>query len=88
MIGSRKEALRKYVGMDVQISIDWDPGITTIRGEYIQGDQPGFYLFFCPVECYKKPGQQQLPPISTIVNSMEFTFTFSKIFCKRRFSSS
>jgi hypothetical protein len=32
---------RKYTGADAQISIDWAPGITTLRGEYIQGDQPG-----------------------------------------------
>jgi hypothetical protein len=34
------ETLRKYIGADGQVSIDWAPGITTIRAEYIQGDQP------------------------------------------------
>lgn len=32
---------RKYVGGDAQVSIEWAGGMTTIRGEYIQGDQPG-----------------------------------------------
>jgi hypothetical protein len=41
-IGSRKAAERTYVGADAQFSIDWVPGITTIRAEYIQGSQPGF----------------------------------------------
>src|SRR6185436_5700148 len=35
------EEKRKYFGGDVQFSIDWIIGITTLRGEYIQGDQPG-----------------------------------------------
>ncbi|HNU32952.1 MAG TPA: hypothetical protein PKN75_05110 [Bacteroidia bacterium] len=41
-IATRKAAKRKYVGADVQLSVDWIGGLTTIRGEYIQGDQPGF----------------------------------------------
>ena len=32
---------RKYIGADAQFSIEWLPGMTTLRGEYIQGDQPG-----------------------------------------------
>jgi hypothetical protein len=35
-----RELKRKYVGGDAQVSIDWIIGITTIRAEYIQGDQP------------------------------------------------
>lgn len=35
-----KELQRIYIGGDAQISIDWIAGITTIRAEYIQGDQP------------------------------------------------
>ena len=35
------EVKRKYIGIDGQLSVDWDAGITTIRAEYIQGDQPG-----------------------------------------------
>jgi len=35
------EEKRKYAGADAQFSIEWAPGITTLRGEYIQGDQPG-----------------------------------------------
>jgi len=38
---NRKESDRNYVGFDGQINIDWAPGITTIRGEYIQGEQTG-----------------------------------------------
>lgn len=32
---------REYIGFDAQLSIDWAPGITTLRAEYIQGQQPG-----------------------------------------------
>lgn len=35
------EEKREYIGGDAQFSIDWLIGITTIRGEYIQGDQAG-----------------------------------------------
>ncbi len=41
-IATRKSALRSYMGIDAQFSIDWKPGITTIRAEYIMGQQPGF----------------------------------------------
>jgi len=34
-------AKRAYVGADMQCSIDWRIGITTLRAEYIQGEQPG-----------------------------------------------
>ena len=34
-------ANRIYMGADAQVSIDWKIGITTIRAEYIQGEQPG-----------------------------------------------
>lgn len=36
-----RKARREYMGADFQVSIDWPIGITTIRGEYIQGEQPG-----------------------------------------------
>jgi hypothetical protein len=42
IMSSRHEVLRKYMGVDAQVSFDWIAGITTVRGEYIQGDQPGF----------------------------------------------
>jgi hypothetical protein len=32
---------RSYVGADFQLSLDWKGGITTLRGEYITGHQPG-----------------------------------------------
>jgi len=38
---NREYAKRKYTGVDAQFSIDWFPGITTLRGEYLQGEQPG-----------------------------------------------
>src|SRR5258706_3393491 len=38
---NRKEAKREYIGADAQVSIDWAAGITTLRAEYIQGNQPG-----------------------------------------------
>ncbi len=34
-------AKRIYIGADMQCSIDWKIGITTLRAEYIQGEQPG-----------------------------------------------
>ena len=34
-------AKRQYFGADAQFSLDWALGITTLRGEYIFGDQPG-----------------------------------------------
>ena len=34
-------AKRIYIGADLQCSIDWKIGITTLRAEYIQGEQPG-----------------------------------------------
>lgn len=34
-------AMRIYYGADVQMSIDWLIGITTIRAEYIMGENPG-----------------------------------------------
>lgn len=37
----RTEQKRKYYGADAQFSIEWVAGITTLRGEYIQGEQPG-----------------------------------------------
>jgi phosphate-selective porin len=36
-----KTAWRHYVGFDGQVSIDFPFGITTLRGEYIMGQQPG-----------------------------------------------
>jgi hypothetical protein len=36
-----KIAMRKYMGADLQVSFDFPFGLTTIRGEYIQGQQPG-----------------------------------------------
>lgn len=37
----RKAIERTYMGVDAQFSIDWVLGLTTIRGEYIWGIQPG-----------------------------------------------
>ncbi len=34
-------AKRQYIGFDAQVNMDWKPGITTFRVEYIQGDQGG-----------------------------------------------
>lgn len=40
-ISNRNNTKRNYIGVDAQVSVDWIIGITTVRGEYIQGDQPG-----------------------------------------------
>ena len=39
-ISARKSLDRTAIGFDAQFSIDWLPGITTLRAEYIQGLQP------------------------------------------------
>jgi hypothetical protein len=36
-----RNSLRQYFGVDAQISVEWKAGITTLRGEYIKGKQPG-----------------------------------------------
>ncbi len=36
-----RKAKRNYMGADFQVTLDWPAGLTTIRGEYIQGEQPG-----------------------------------------------
>ncbi len=36
-----RKAKRVYVGIDAQASVDWRAGLTTVRAEYIQGEQPG-----------------------------------------------
>lgn len=36
-----RKAKREYMGVDAQVSFDWRIGITTLRAEYIQGEQPG-----------------------------------------------
>lgn len=36
-----RKAKREYLGVDVQLTIDSRIGITTLRAEYIQGEQPG-----------------------------------------------
>ncbi len=41
-VGSRDMTKRNYIGVDAQFAIDWFPGITTLRAEYIQGEQPAF----------------------------------------------
>lgn len=33
-------AKRQYMGGDIQLSLDWPAGVTTVRAEYIQGKQP------------------------------------------------
>jgi len=34
-------AKREYFGVDAQLSLDWDIGVTSLRGEYLWGSQPG-----------------------------------------------
>ena len=55
--GNRKEAYRKYMGADAQFSFDWIAGITTIRAEYIEGDQPGFTSSTSPYSATTSPQQ-------------------------------
>jgi len=39
-INTRDFTTRKYYGADAQISMNWKGGTTTLRGEYITGEQP------------------------------------------------
>ncbi|MEP7264340.1 MAG: porin [Bacteroidota bacterium] len=41
LIGSRDHSKRNYLSVDAQFNIDWAPGLTTLRAEYIMGEQPG-----------------------------------------------
>jgi phosphate-selective porin len=50
-------AKRLYMGVDAQLTVDWMIGITTLRAEYIQGEQPG------TSKSTKSPG---IPPTSAI----------------------
>ncbi|MBL7891685.1 MAG: hypothetical protein JNL63_03575 [Bacteroidia bacterium] len=52
-----RRAKRIYIGMDAQVSLDSRIGITTLRAEYIQGEQPG------TDKSAKSPGA---PPTSAI----------------------
>ncbi len=40
-LGSREYSKRQYIGFDGQLNIDWKVGMTVLRAEYIQGEQPG-----------------------------------------------
>lgn len=40
-IANREEIMRSYIGFDGQLSIDWAAGITSLRAEYVMGEQPG-----------------------------------------------
>jgi hypothetical protein len=37
---NRQRTTRNHIGFDGQINIEWTPGITTLRAEYIEGEQP------------------------------------------------
>jgi hypothetical protein len=40
-INQREYSKRQYYGVDAQVSVAWKAGLTTLRGEYIAGEQPG-----------------------------------------------
>jgi hypothetical protein len=40
-IGERGYTTRRYFGVDGQVAVKWKAGTTTLRAEYIMGDQPG-----------------------------------------------
>jgi hypothetical protein len=40
-IEKREFTKRNYIGADARVSIKWKAGTTTLRGEFIAGDQPG-----------------------------------------------
>jgi hypothetical protein len=40
-INLREYSTRQYMGVDAQVSVSWKAGLTTLRGEYITGDQSG-----------------------------------------------
>jgi hypothetical protein len=41
-IGTRNFTKRRYLGADAQFTTEWKAGSTTLKAEYIMGDQPGF----------------------------------------------
>lgn len=41
LIANRKFTARNYLGADAQFAIKWAGGKTTLRGEFISGEQPG-----------------------------------------------
>jgi len=49
-------AKREYFGVDAQFSLDWFLGVTTLRGEYLWGSQPGNY------KSNVSPFNRTLPP--------------------------
>ena len=40
-IAKRNFSNRNYIGADARVSVNWAGGTTTVRGEFITGDQPG-----------------------------------------------
>lgn len=40
-VNNRDQIKRSYMGFNGQISIDWAIGITSLRAEYVMGEQPG-----------------------------------------------
>jgi hypothetical protein len=67
---TRENAVRKYAGVDAQFSIDWAPGLTTIRGEYIEGEQPG-------VTSSTNPGAATTSPVAAVVANDIFNRNFN-----------
>ncbi|HEX5002913.1 MAG TPA: porin [Bacteroidia bacterium] len=45
-LDSRTHSKRVYYGIDGQVSFDWHAGMTTLRGEFITGEQPGSAVTF------------------------------------------
>jgi phosphate-selective porin len=58
---------RIYYGADAQFSVDWLPGITTLRGEYIWGNQPG-------------PAIANISPIGRNLAGLVLTDTYNRPF--------
>ncbi|MBK6988325.1 MAG: hypothetical protein IPH33_08890 [Bacteroidetes bacterium] len=75
-IGSRDYTKRNYVGFDGQLNIDWQAGLTVLRGEYIQGNQPGSATYTASINSNT--------PVTNDIYNRAFNgayFYFFKMFC-------
>lgn len=62
-----KYAKREYFGADAQFSLDWAIGVTTLRGEYIWGSQPG-------------GSKSNISPASRVIPDIGVTDTYNRTF--------
>lgn len=67
-------AKRQYYGADAQFSLDWKLGMTTLRGEYIFGDQPG------SASSNVSPNNRTLPTLPGTVDTYNRPFSGAYVY--------